>query len=285
MIFRTITDDDGAEVRSIGVRQSWVGNALMCLERGRLDITSPEFRSGSDATVLGTAMHSAIEQVLLGNCGLDGLGDAAIEGLETAMNRENWKYTSVDPADMRPLAIAMSEAWGRDVYPQVELGGQVEYKFNVPLSSVMIGDEVVRINLEGTMDYVSPSGVLWDWKSAKRKYNQRELQKQNIQSQVYALAAIKSGLASDWPVRFNFGVMIRKKQSEGSITPIVRTHRHGLWIERQVVNLVSAALRMGINHTWPQIDQGYLCNSTWCSHWSQCKGAHLIASDEEAPTE
>lgn len=276
MIFRQ--NDDGT--LKIGVRQSWVNDALMCMERGRLAYMKPEFRRGSDATVLGTAMHTAIEQVLLGKCDINDIGDAAVFGLQQAMNSdERWTYTSLTPEDMRPLAIAMSQGWARDVAPHVEFGGIVEHKFYVPMNTIEHDGKEYVIQLEGTMDYVSPSGKLWDWKSAKRKYNQRELQKQNIQSQVYALAAVKSGLVSDWPVSFTFGVMIRKEKSEGSRTTVIRTARHGAWIERQITNLVSAALRLGNDLPWPQVDQGYLCSETWCPWWSVCKGAALTTDD------
>lgn len=270
---------------TIGVRQSWVNDALMCLERGRLSFVKPEFRRGSDATVLGTAMHSAIEQVLLGKCDAADIGDAAIFGLQQAMNSdEKWSYTSISPDEMRPLAISMSQAWARDVMPHVEFGGSVEHRFYVPIGTVDVNGQTVNVQLEGTMDYVSPNGELWDWKSAKRKYNQRDLQKSNIQSQVYALAAVKGGLVSDWPVRFTFGVMIRKPKSEGSTTSVIRTARHGRWIETQIKNLVSAALRMGSEHPWPQVDQGFLCNSTWCPWWSVCKGAAVTDDDMYVPS-
>lgn len=280
MIRRIRKNEDGTDQLWIGVRQSWVNDALMCLERGRLGYMKPEFRRGSDATVLGTAMHTAIEQVLLGKCDPADIGDAAIFGLQQSMNGpENWTYTSIDPNDMRPLAIAMSQAWVRDVMPSVELGGKVEHKFMVPLGFIDVDGQQVGIQLEGTMDYVSPSGTIWDWKSAKRKYNQRDLQKSNIQSQVYALAACKSGLVTDWPVRFTFGVMIRKQSSEGQMVSVIRTHRNGVWIEQQIKNLVASAIRMGDNNPWPQIDQGFLCNEVWCPWWSVCKGSTILTDD------
>lgn len=276
MIYRQ--NDDGT--MKIGVRQSWVNDALMCMERGRLAYMKPEFRRGSDATVLGTAVHTAIEQVLEGKCDAADIGDAAIFGLQQSMNSgENWSYTSIAPEDMRPLAISMATAWTQDIMPSVPFGGEVEHRFYVPMGTVLHNGIEIPIQLEGTMDYVAPNGELWDWKTAKRKYNQRELQKQNIQSQVYALAAMNSGLVNEWPVRFNFGVMIRKAKSEGAITSVIRTARHGKWIETQIKNLVSAALRLGDDLPWPQVDQGYLCNSTWCPWWSVCKGASVTDDD------
>lgn len=55
------------EAKRIYVRQSWLGDMTICAERGRLGITRPEFRSSSDATIIGTAMHTGIEAVLNSN--------------------------------------------------------------------------------------------------------------------------------------------------------------------------------------------------------------------------
>ena len=48
------------------VRQSWLNDMVICPERARLGIIRPEFRSGSDATIIGTAVHAGIESVLDG---------------------------------------------------------------------------------------------------------------------------------------------------------------------------------------------------------------------------
>ena len=48
------------------VRQSWLGDMAICPERARLGMVRLEFRSGSDATIIGTAIHTGIESVLNG---------------------------------------------------------------------------------------------------------------------------------------------------------------------------------------------------------------------------
>ena len=48
------------------VRQSWLNDMVICPERARLGIVRPDFRTGSDATIIGTAIHAGIESVLDG---------------------------------------------------------------------------------------------------------------------------------------------------------------------------------------------------------------------------
>lgn len=43
------------------VRQSWLGDVMMCPERARLALKNPQIRMPSDATIIGTALHHGIE--------------------------------------------------------------------------------------------------------------------------------------------------------------------------------------------------------------------------------
>ena len=54
------------ENKIIYVRQSWLGDLAICPERARLGQVKPEFRTGSDATIIGTSIHTGIESVLKG---------------------------------------------------------------------------------------------------------------------------------------------------------------------------------------------------------------------------
>ena len=167
--------------KRIYVRQSWLGDTLMCMQRGKFQITHPEFRSGSDATIMGTAVHAAIERVLVGDLDPSKIAGVAQESLEALMAEDNWKQTNIKPDTMMPHTGLMAETWVRDIMPHVTFGGEVEYKFKVPTPAlVQVGNDLYEIWFEGTMDYLSPDGVLWDWKTSSRKYSQSEKQKQNV---------------------------------------------------------------------------------------------------------
>ena len=271
-------DEDNKRVY---VRQSWLGDALMCMQRGKFQITHPEFRTGSDATIMGTAVHAAIERVLVGDLDPTKIATVAQESLQALMEEDNWKQTNIKPETMMPHTGLMAETWVREIMPHVLLGGQVEYKFAVPTTAtVQSGNDLYTIWFEGTMDYLSPDGVLWDWKTSSRKYSQSEKQKQNVQSSVYAYAAVQNEL-SHFPVTFNFGVMTRATNSQGQIVPVQRTEAHGQWIVKQTASIVQSAMRIGNESNWPINDQHFLCSQSWCSWWSICKGSHVSDVEQQ----
>lgn len=264
------------EEQRVYVRQSWLGDMMICMERGRLADIKPEFKTGSDATIMGTSVHYGIEQVLSGNATTGDIADVSVYKLGQLMSEGGWKHVNIKPDDMIPLTAVMSDAWVKDLLPYVVEGGRIEQNFAVPTGrSVQIDvDKVYELWFSGTIDYVDPMGTLWDWKTAARKYSQSEKQKQSIQASVYAFAAVALGY-TDWDVQFNFGVMTRSHKSQGQLVPVIRTKAHGDWVVEQATNMVTSALRIGHGTPWPQNDQHYLCNKDWCPWWSVCKGARV----------
>lgn len=265
---------------NIYVRQSWLGDALMCAERGRFAMTMPEWSSGSDATVLGTAVHAGIEHALTNDTAdVSAMSDVMNASLNSA-EEGTFKWTSMkDTGVMSDYGVAMLKAWVKDIRPHVESGGLVEHNFTVPFGKVIVDDTEYVLHYNGTIDYVTPSGDVWDWKTAARKYQQGEKQRQSIQASVYANAVVRLGLKEMFPVAFKFGVMTRSHKSEGQIVEVMRSMAHASWVETQTRNIVASALRMGTDNPWMQVDQHYLCSEQWCSWWSICKGAHLSEQD------
>ena len=49
-----------AEDGKVWVRQSWLNDVMICPERARLGVVMPEWRMGSDATHIGTAVHLSL---------------------------------------------------------------------------------------------------------------------------------------------------------------------------------------------------------------------------------
>ena len=93
------------------VRQSWLGDMAICPERARLGLVRPEFRTGSDATIIGTAIHTGIEAVLNGTASkfVDMLDVVAndYESLETT----NYKKTNIVQEDIPQYLESMSKAF------------------------------------------------------------------------------------------------------------------------------------------------------------------------------
>jgi hypothetical protein len=137
-------------------------------------------------------------------------------------------------------------------------------------------DVQVRVHGKGTID-LATDGTQWDWKTASRKYNVREYQQQSLQASMYAAACVALGYA-EYPVRFNFGVMVRG--GAGQVVPTVRTSSH----EDQLRSFIRPFAKLAItnlNEQWVMNNTHYLCSETWCPFWSICPGGGASVSPAE----
>lgn len=255
----------------IYVRQSWLNDMAICPERSRLGVTNPEFRTGSDATIIGTAVHAGIEKVLRDGVNMEAML-TEVNNKYQELKKEPYKKTNIDEDKIPDYLTAMTTAFYDGILPEVTLGGQVEFFFRVPLN-LTIGDYGVW--LEGTMDYIDPNGVIWDWKTASKVYYMKEKQKSAIQPTVYGYAAKNLGLTTDDVTHFNYGVMVRGDTPKHQIGNISRTESHYLWLHHFVRGAVGSSMAVGTDTQWFMNDSSNLCSEKWCSFWSICKGAFL----------
>ena len=271
------------------VRQSWLGDALMCPERARLSALHPEMRKENDSAMMGTAVHAGIEAVLETQIPASDIAEFAVTAFrakEYTMMKDEGKsinITNTDPKNWDKHIASMAEAWVKDIMPHVPEGGTPEFKFETKICEVQTEQFEYELWYEGTMDYFHPQGI-WDWKTAARKYYEAEKQSQNIQSSVYALSAVSLGL-TEFDVKFNFGVMIRNGSSTGQIVTVERTSGHGEWIKQQTISLVNTLFAMKANlpsERWLMNDQHFLCSKRWCPTWSLCKGSHIGSDNNNA---
>jgi hypothetical protein len=186
------------------------------------------------------------------------------------LEKTNYKKTNIDEEKIPAYLESMSLAFYNDILPNVELGGSVEHYFQAPLGIEIDG---YGVWLEGTMDYITPSGVIWDWKTSSRTYNIKDKQKSAVQPTVYADAAVQLGLCPDYPVQFRYGIMVRTETPKSQIATVERTEQHGLWLRHLVRGAVTSALKTGYNDNWFMNDSSTLCSQAWCSYWEICKGA------------
>lgn len=262
--------------KRIYVRQSWIGDYLICPERSRLGVTLPQFRTGSDATAIGTGVHSAIEWALNS---FDDAGSIAYEEMKEYAQNEvrkellepNIKLTKISDSPIPPTVDAMVHSWVTQIAIDVEWGGTTELGFRYP--SGLLANNSYEIWYEGTMDYIDPNGTIWDWKTAGRKYYANEKQNKAYQPTVYCQFAKRNGYSSSDTQTFKYGVMMRKEKPEGQVVDITRTESDYRWLNRQTQVTVNNALQSGMDSAWPMNDQGALCSATWCNYWSICKGA------------
>lgn len=261
----------------IYVRQSWLGDYLICPERSRLGVMMPEFRTGSDATAIGTGLHSAIEWALNSHdkaeaIDLDEMTQYARTEVAMELARPKLKLTDISDKPIEPTVDAMVNSWLSDIAPSIEWNGLTELGFRYP--SGLLASNGYEIWYEGTIDYVEPSGTLWDWKTAGRKYYVNEKQSKAYQPTVYCQFVKRKEMCTSDTQTFKFGVMLRKNNPEAQVVDICRDEGDYRWLNHQTQVIVNNALQSGMAGAWPMNDQGTLCSAKWCSFWSVCKGAY-----------
>jgi hypothetical protein len=283
-----IENNEGKDVNRIYIRQSWLGDALMCPERARLIELNPSARKENDSAMMGTAVHAGIEKVLNNEIDPKEIAEYSIHAFRSS-EQDLWSQgkqiniTNTEPRNWDKHIGSMADAWVRDIMPSVPQGGQTEFPFSVKVGAIANAQYEYELHFEGTMDYMHPSGI-WDWKTAARKYYEGEKQSQNIQSAIYAEAASRLGL-TDYPVDFNFGVMIRNGSSTGQIVKIKRTPEHAKWVITQATSIINSILLNKIylpSERWLINDQHFLCSQRWCPVWSMCKGSFINETTNNA---
>lgn len=253
----------------IAIRQSWLNDFLQCPEKARRAMLEPELSIGSDLTVVGTALHAVIEQVLNRTLEPDAAYVMAEPALRRAADEEQWRRTSLSDDEMVNQVRRMAVAWVADVHPKMPKNGLVEWEFQVPIGEV----EGTEVWFHGTVDYVGDDGTVWDHKSSSRKYQQWEKQRWAVQPSVYSLAAVKAGVASETPVRFFYDVMLRDGNTQ--IVELRRDYGHFNMVIDQALRAAQFALNYGVDRPWPLNDQSALCGPKWCPFWDTCKGRHM----------
>jgi len=276
-------NDDGSY--DVFVRQSWIGDAIMCPERGRNGIVRPEWSTSNDLTILGTGVHAGIAADLEANMAsggelsMDDMVAVAEEAIEWEIANTKMRWVKLTRDDMSAFVPKLLDQYVRGLRPKVQgTVVAVEWGFNFLLDTFALPDgRIVRIIGKGTADLVTNGPVpVWDWKTSSQKYKQWEKQKTAHQPTMYAAAAVAAGFA-EWPVRFNFGVMVRGGDSQ--TIPIYRDISHLHWLRSMVRPFVTTALAVGTEQHWPKNDTHFLCSDTWCPWFSVCKGSALAPHD------
>ncbi len=262
-------DEDGTT--NVYVRQSWIGDALMCNERGRQGMIRSEWNMPNDATILGTAVHAGIASILEGKGEGIKVGLAELNKLlDEPFNRV--KYTNEQLYD---FVHELVREFDKNILPHVGEVVAVEKSFTFPMDEFILGDNTVKVHGIGTMDCLTTTGI-WDWKTAARKYSQRDKQSQAVQPTMYAAAAVANGWL-EYPATFKYGVLVRGGSAQ--ILSVHRNESHADWLKEIVRPFIRQALLLGTDQSWTKNDTHYLCSQTWCSYWSICKGSKLTSSD------
>lgn len=253
-------DDEGVYTFS----QSWLNTFMNCPEQARRDLVGELPRQETDATAIGTAMHSGIEAVLRGGSVADGEA-AAKEELGRLVDLPHFRMVQAKtiPTMVKTMMRCYS-IWVDNCLPGLGHPLYVEETFTVD------GLAQGRARLKGTMDFVDDRHEIWDWKTSGRPYETWEKERWAIQPTAYALGLQQLlGQRLD-PVHFNYAVCIKGGKQQYQLLSVQRTQKHMLWLEEQItsiIKLIEADLPV-----WPLRDQHALCSPKWCPVYSDCKG-------------
>lgn len=248
--------------------QSWLNTFLNCPELARQEMIGVTPRKETDATAIGTAVHTAFEEVLLGGS----VGDAestAIAKFEELTELENFEWVQIKTKDTAIDTVRrVYWTWANEVLPQLPPVVAVEKSFDVVLHE----DERYVIRLKGTMDALfegRDGPEVKDWKTAGRKWDESEV-RWKVQPTIYTYAiGCEYGLDDEY--EFDFVVMVKSRQ-EFQIITTKRDKRHWSFLKDQLLvigNLIDADLPV-----WPLRDQHHLCSGKWCPVYDNCRGAH-----------
>lgn len=249
--------DIGAEFTSYTLSQSWLNTLQTCPEQARRELVGDIGYTDTDATVIGSAVHTYIETFLYAD-------DEHAILAATEYLYEHWddctkvKVKTVETALKRVLGFA--EDWLQWVYPQLGTPIQVEGRFRKPIWTCSRYD----IWLAGTVDFQDQHGI-WDWKTTssriRDRYGDKEVARK-IQPTAYLWA-----LQED---TFHYAVLSSREAP--AIITTTRTEEDMSWLKQRCIGAVE--LIRADAPVWPYNDSSPLCSEQWCPVYSSCKGRH-----------
>jgi len=259
-----ITDD------AIVFSQSWVNTFFNCPQQAFLEMRGMLPRIESDATAIGTALHTGVEHVLRGHS-LDDGETVAMHKLSELMALPKFEFKQLKTFDGIVAAFErVYWEWANEVFPSLPGPMAVEFPFDCAVDSLF--DRTIRIR--GAIDYVDETGGISDWKTTGswRNWQQWEVDRFKIQPTFYSYGLMLSTDANqfaDERVEFTYVVMNKSRQ-EHSLFTTTRGPDDWDWLRRQLRSIAKLIVA-GLDE-WPTRDQSALCSPKWCTAWSACKG-------------
>lgn len=255
----------------VTVSQSWLNEFFNCPELARRKALTGLKDGGTDATAIGTGLHSGAEAHLIHGLGFDACLEAAIASFRKEAQHPQFRYVQVgtEATAIKYLTTCFT-SWWNDVRPKVGKPLAIEWPFKV----LLYAEEHYDVYLTGVLDCVDDNGIIWDWKTANdaEKYGKRkhwEYQRWSIQPTAYDLGWFRE---TGEHATFIFACVLKGASTKpAQFVPVTRDDTHAAWLEAQIRPIMALvqALPQG---PWPLRDQQVLCSPKWCPAWDDCKG-------------
>lgn len=292
---KTRTLEDGRV--ELTMRQSSFGTFGICQERARRENLEGAVQVDTDAAVVGTCVHAAIELDLSDKIvGGEGYSfDTLLETFNAEWDdwsaRPTFRHVKYNDTSARKWGGVCLRHWYDGIREQLD-PIEVEWGFNFQVYE----DDWSVIRYSGTCDLIDRNFGLVDWKTSGRgPYQEWEKQRWAAQPTVYTQAywdACVHGEFGDgepsietegvFPIDFTYGVM----HANGiQVFRVQRGPEEWAWqLEKakQVLSLIDTTYDSEHaiwDRTWPTNDEHALCSPLWCPEWSTCKGTFVTGDD------
>jgi hypothetical protein len=253
----------------IVLRQSWLGTLSKCPEQARQIWEGVAVETDSSYTMLGTAVHSGIEQCLSAyiDTGVHLDRDSTIDAATG-----HWKDHEGDivrwhhkPEAALDVIQKNTAVWWDEVRPDIRPIA-VEYSFELPL----VPDHKPEIWLKGTIDCVQefPNPIV-DWKNPSRKPNDAwEKKRWSVQAAAYTWAiASMADQGFGEPLLFELVHLVK-----GTVHRMTLDFGPAEWASLVALARSAGTLLAADLPVWPLRMEGWHCAPKWCAAWNSCRG-------------
>ena len=279
----------GAKIvpKTVYFSQSFIGSWITCPQRAGFELDGIQGKS-SDATELGTGVHTAIECTMDDDWfDEDGRSPRQVGAdwltAEAEAGNFEWAKTKTLPTLLSHYHSCF-DAFLEDVLPRMGEPVWIEKSFDMPLC---VAPDGTVIRIKGTIDYEDSVLGSLDWKTAGRPWEPGK-QKRRVQTAAYTMAkawillveAFGEERAAELlfeqdPIDFTYVVFTKGPNKKPA--QFMKTEggpSEWKWLQRMALRLY-ANMESGV---WALNDSTPLCSSKWCDAWDVCRGA-VIESD------
>lgn len=255
------------------LRQSNLSTYQMCPESLHAELTDPQPSTWTDATVIGTAFHAAVEYALLEQREAEMASRETMYSVAANQVEEigDWTFTRTARGNVQPTIEHLIDTWHETSYGTYE-----PELIEQPFKHLLWRDDQYDIWLKGTRDCVTTDGLVIDHKttSSLRSWATWEKQRWAVQPTAYTWATWReeSPRTPEMPER-PFAYHIVATDGTAHQVSVWRDQSHIDWLTQQAIQ-IATMVRTELDK-WPLNDSGWWCSDKWCNQWANCKGKHM----------
>lgn len=245
---------------------SSINSFLMCGEGWRRQYVEQEPAPVSDALVLGSAFHGAVEAYLKGAPDLEAAYEQAWSQQLERDQDVAWETGTPGPAHDTGLRMVQSKAVKELL---ADIAANFDPEHGIIEKRVELRVPGVPIPIIGYIDIITADGIPGDFKTAARMWSEGKADDE-LQPLFYLAALNQSGIqVPDW--KFRHYVFTKAKNPTAKVFETQRspTEVFGLF---EIVRRAWLAIDRGVYLMQPGT---WKCSPKYCSYWSTCMAKYV----------